>query len=354
MSPTAAAASVPFTVQQEEAAASQPPLEARIAAIFGRGATPEDEGRAPTDAERAAAPKGVFPRERVPEGQLVAVGRWGIEGFSSFQTSKRWGKFGFQDRDRGDRAISAQTSANLESLFRAGLRLEEPLLPDMAQPGTFGENLFLDSSAMDPRSVCIGDEFTLFRCGKEHCLRLQVASPRRPCGKVDQKFGKTTTLKGVRAHCSGTGLTGLFFRVLQRGDVRAGDVLRLTARPHPSWNLERASQLLYGHPEAIMKGPARGLKAYADRVTSVVTREEWMGSQEELLDFASLPELAVCEWKEHAFKMLGREGIGRYRRGHTDNHSPTLRTTALLILASAAAAMTMIGIARRAAGSRAE
>ena len=49
---------------------------------------------------------------------------------------------------------------------------------------------------------------------------------------------------------------------------------------HCSWTLARASRLLYGHEAAVMKYAARGVR-----------REEWLGTEVELHELASLPEL---------------------------------------------------------------
>ena len=42
-----------------------------------------------------------------------------------------------------------------------------------------------------------------------------------------------------------------------------------------------------------------------------VLRSEWMGTEEELLELASLPELSVIEYKEQLFRMLGLPPIGQ-------------------------------------------
>ena len=41
-------------------------------------------------------------------------------------------------------------------------------------------------------------------------------------------------------------------------------------------------------------------------------RDEWMGTELELNQLADIQELAVCEYREELFKLLGREPIGNY------------------------------------------
>jgi MOSC domain-containing protein YiiM len=43
-----------------------------------------------------------------------------------------------------------------------------------------------------------------------------------------------------------SGRTGWYYRVLQPGTARAGEVLRLDARPYPAWTLSRLGMLLFG------------------------------------------------------------------------------------------------------------
>jgi len=144
-------------------------------------------------------------------------------------------------------------------------------------------------------------------------MRLQVVSPRCPCGKIDQSLGKTYSIGGVRALCARTGLGGFFIRVLHSGDLQEGDVFMLAARPNPAWTVGRVSHLLYGHPTANMNYLQRAKTAYSDHVTQAVRRDEWMGTEDEMRELAALPQLAVVEYKEHLHNMLGLPGLGRYR-----------------------------------------
>ncbi len=124
-------------------------------------------------------------------------------------------------------------------------------------------------------------------------LRLVVTSARRPCSRVDERFGKTWGAAGVRAVCARTGLAGVLLRVASPGTVAVGDALTVAARPNPAWPVLRAASLLYGHPDAAV--------AYARRN---VRRAEWLGTDAELRELAALPELAELEHRDQLRAML--------------------------------------------------
>ncbi|KPV56832.1 cytoplasmic protein [Paenibacillus sp. A3] len=88
------------------------------------------------------------------------------------------------------------------------------------QYGAFGENLTTQGLLED--DLCIGDTF---RVGG---AVLQVSQPRQPCFKLSVKYGVPKLPLWVQ----NTGYTGYYFRVLQEGNVAAGDELILLER-HP-------------------------------------------------------------------------------------------------------------------------
>jgi len=288
----------------------------------------------------AGGPSGAFRRRSAQPGESIRVGALGLEDSADFNTSAKWASLGLDDSHRGERALCVQTSANVAEFVAADLRLKEELTEDDLKPGLFGENIFLDSELLSSGKTCIGDEFKVFRCGRPQRLRLQVSCPRLPCGKIDDRMGKTYTACGARAHCAVTGHAGLFFRVLEPGDLQIGDVLKLTARKYPMWDLARVSRLMYSHPTALMNHKVRGSKAWADRTTPAVLREEWMGNEEELVELASIPELAILEWREHLWRMLEWQRIGRYRP------RPRPPFAALAVVGLIAAAALAVGVSR--------
>lgn len=55
-----------------------------------------------------------------------------------------------------------------------------------------------------------------------------------------------------------TGRTGWYFRILEAGEISAGDTAHLVARPHPDWPLDRVWKLLYRNTQ-----DRRALSAFA-------------------------------------------------------------------------------------------
>jgi MOSC domain-containing protein YiiM len=91
--------------------------------------------------------------------------------------------------------------------------------PDMELPwGMFGENLTLEG--LLDETVNIGDRF---RAGS---AQVMVTQPRMPCYKLGIKFGRDDILKRFLD----SGLTGFYFRVLEEGEVAAGDPITLVER----------------------------------------------------------------------------------------------------------------------------
>jgi MOSC domain-containing protein YiiM len=84
--------------------------------------------------------------------------------------------------------------------------------------GAFGENLTVTGMRED--TVCIGD---IFRIGSAH---LQVTEPRTPCHKLAMKFDDDDLPRRFAAR----GNVGFYFRVLEEGEVGAGDDIQLDAR----------------------------------------------------------------------------------------------------------------------------
>jgi MOSC domain-containing protein YiiM len=84
--------------------------------------------------------------------------------------------------------------------------------------GAFGENL--STSGLLETGVHIGDVFTL------GSATVQVSQPRSPCYKLATRWRKRKLVAAMAEE----GRSGWYFRVLQRGEVQAGDELVLTDR----------------------------------------------------------------------------------------------------------------------------
>jgi MOSC domain-containing protein YiiM len=84
--------------------------------------------------------------------------------------------------------------------------------------GMFGENLTTEGLMED--AVYIGDQF---RIGSS---LLQVTQPRMPCFKLGIRFGRTDMVKKFWH----SGRSGIYFSVVEEGDLAAGDLIERTAR----------------------------------------------------------------------------------------------------------------------------
>ena len=92
-------------------------------------------------------------------------------------------------------------------------------LPDEELPwGAFGENLTVEG--LSEPSVNIGDRF---RIGTAELL---VTQPRFPCFKLNLKFGRDDLVKRFLD----SRLSGIYFSVVQEGEVDAGDAIELLSR----------------------------------------------------------------------------------------------------------------------------
>jgi MOSC domain-containing protein YiiM len=106
----------------------------------------------------------------------------------------------------------------------------EPGLEAMG-PGGFGENLTWDGA--DETSVCIGDAW------EGGHAAFEVSQPRGPCAAISRWWNSPALLRLATE----TGRVGWYLRVTREGVVARGETLRLVARPHPEWTVERVFRL---------------------------------------------------------------------------------------------------------------
>ena len=86
--------------------------------------------------------------------------------------------------------------------------------PDMEMPnGMFGENFTIEG--LMESEVSVGDAFEI---GSSKVVATQ---PRMPCYKLGVKFGRMDVLKKFLA----SGRSGIYFKVLEEGEVGAGDLI---------------------------------------------------------------------------------------------------------------------------------
>ena len=101
--------------------------------------------------------------------------------------------------------------------------------------GAFGENFTLSGLTED--AVCLGDIYSV------GTARVQVSQPRMPCWKVGRRWNR----EGLPGEMTATGRTGFYLRVLEEGEVGAGDVLTLLERSMPDCTASFLNDALYVH-----------------------------------------------------------------------------------------------------------
>ena len=107
-----------------------------------------------------------------------------------------------------DKAVYAYPSEHYEYWRRQ--------LPDTHLPwGMFGENFTTEGLLED--KINIGDKFQI------GSAKLIVTQPRMPCYKLGVRFGRMDILRMFHK----SGRPGLYFRVLQEGEVGVGDAIEL-------------------------------------------------------------------------------------------------------------------------------
>lgn len=130
--------------------------------------------------------------------------------------------------------------------------------------GQFGENLTI--SNLDEATLCIGDQIQIGDC------ILEITQPRVPCFKLGMALDRNEMPKLFVQY----GATGIYFRVLQSGSIKAGDNVEVIHQ-HPK---QLAVQTLF--------------KAYFDKSFS--------NPQAVMALAAKIPQLST-EWRE---KVLSR------------------------------------------------
>ncbi|WP_138757400.1 MOSC domain-containing protein [Modestobacter altitudinis] len=98
-------------------------------------------------------------------------------------------------------------------------------------PGRFGENL--RTSGLDLRTAVLGERWLV------GSALLQVTSWRTPCANFARFWGVPDLVKRFAAH----GATGAYLRVLETGDIGAGDDVDVLSRPDHGITVETAFRI---------------------------------------------------------------------------------------------------------------
>lgn len=98
--------------------------------------------------------------------------------------------------------------------------------------GALGENI--STLGLTEDQACIGDRFRL------GTAVVEISQGRKPCWKLGHRLDDPR----VTAEVVRTGKAGWYYRVVEEGEVAAGDRLELIERPHPDWSVARVFDLI--------------------------------------------------------------------------------------------------------------
>lgn len=99
-------------------------------------------------------------------------------------------------------------------------------------PGRFGENL--RTTGLDLRNAVLGERWAV------GTALFEVTAWRTPCANFARFWGVPDLVKRFAAH----GATGAYLRVLQTGDIAAGDVVEVVERPDHGITVETAFRIV--------------------------------------------------------------------------------------------------------------
>lgn len=101
------------------------------------------------------------------------------------------------------------------------------------QPGAFGSNIAV--AGITEHDVHIGDRFRL------GSAIVEISQPRKPCWKIEHRFGQ----KGMVAQIIQTARCGWYFRVIETGEVAAGDHFERILAGQTDWSVARVFTAIY-------------------------------------------------------------------------------------------------------------
>ena len=147
--------------------------------------------------------------------------------------------------DQADRSVhGGEHKAVYAYAWEDTLWWQEELGRDL-EPGNFGENLTL--SGVDVAEAVVGERW---RVGS---ALLEVSEPRFPCFKLGLRMGDPRFLKRFAA----ARRTGTYLRIVEEGDVGAGDPIEIVERPDHGVTIGLFAEAYLGD-HSLARAAARG------------------------------------------------------------------------------------------------
>jgi MOSC domain-containing protein YiiM/ferredoxin-NADP reductase len=188
-----------------------------------------------------------LPRDVEWRGRTVHTGIWK----EPVQGRRRVGRLNVEGDGQGDLGgHGGEQRAVFVYQFESYRHWEQELGRSELTHGQFGENFTIEGLPDD--EVCIGDRF---RIGT---ALFEVTQPRTTCYRVGIRLDEPR----MAALLTGSGRPGFYFRVLEEGEVGAGDAIVPVARGPERMTVTEVNALLYSsrHPrdqlERVLRIPA--------------------------------------------------------------------------------------------------
>jgi MOSC domain-containing protein YiiM len=144
----------------------------------------------------------------------------------------------FDGDDQADRTVHGGPDKAVYSYAREDYDFWREELGIETPPGLFGENLTVEG--LDLSSAMIGEQW---RVGS---TLLEVAQPRLPCFKLGIRMGDARFPKRFLA----ASRMGAYLRVIQEGDVGAGDEVHVVFKPNDGVTLSDMVEALHDRTKA--------------------------------------------------------------------------------------------------------
>ena len=126
-----------------------------------------------------------------------------------------------------DKAVYGYATAHYDAWRR-----DFPEHAEIFVPGSVGENLAIDG--LTEADICVGDVHAI------GTALLQVCQPRQPCFKFALRFDDERLPSAMVIN----GRAGWYYRVLETGDLSAGDSIELRDRQNPDFPFTRLVELI--------------------------------------------------------------------------------------------------------------
>jgi MOSC domain-containing protein YiiM len=141
--------------------------------------------------------------------------------------------------DQGDRQVHGGPDKAVYSYSREDLDWWAGELDRPMENGVFGENLTI--SGIDVSGALVGERW---RVGS---VLFEVCQPRIPCFKLGIRMGNARFPKRFGL----AGRPGAYLRIIEEGDVGAGDAVEIVYRPDHNISVAAASHIMMrDHPSA--------------------------------------------------------------------------------------------------------